>query len=110
MGAGGAEKKQKSVQGQIFHGLHRLETIRANEPVFSGNANVYTYDVHNDAILCILREIDGEVFFGMFNFSGREQTARMQEKGTFAELFTGADMTLNDPVLPPHGFYWLKRK
>lgn len=102
-------KDKNSVQGSLFSGLQKLEKIRAKENVFSSGANVYTYDVHNDAILGILREKDGDWFLGLFNFSGMGQTAWMQEEGSFTELFTGKTMKLENPYVAPHGFYWLKR-
>lgn len=102
-------KAKTGVQGQLFQALQKLEKIRREEPVFGADANVYTYDVHNDSILCILREKDGELFMGMFNFSDSAQTAWMQEKGSFMELLTEKLMELKNPVLPPHGFYWVKR-
>ena len=100
---------KRSIQGRIFSGLQKLESIRAKEAVFAADANAYTYDVHNDAILGILREKDGELFLGLYNFSSEEQTAWMKEEGNFTELFTGKKMELENPALPPHGFYWLKR-
>ena len=100
---------KSSVQGQLFSALQRLENVRATEAVFAADANVYTYDVHNDSILCILREKDGELFFGMFNFSRDAQTAWMNEDGDFTDLFTGMNVDLHDPILPPRGFYWVKR-
>ena len=102
-------KAKTGVQGQLFQALQKLEKIRREEPVFGADANVYTYDVHNDSILCILREKDGELFMGMFNFSDSAQTAWMQEEGSFTELLTEKLMELKNPVLPPHGFYWVKR-
>lgn len=102
-------KAKTGVQGQLFQALQKLEMIRREEPVFGADANVYTYDVHNDSILCILREKDGELFMGMFNFSDSAQTAWMQEEGSFTELLTEKLMELKNPVLPPHGFYWVKR-
>lgn len=102
-------KAKTGVQGQLFQALQKLEMIRREEPVFGADANVYTYDVHNDSILCTLREKDGELFMGMFNFSDSAQTAWMQEEGSFTELLTEKLMELKNPVLPPHGFYWVKR-
>lgn len=106
-----AEKRKDKdrVQGRLFHTLGALEEIRRKEQVFAADAKVYTYDVHNDAILCIMREKEGELFFGVFNFSAREQTAWMQEEGTFRELLCDAQVKLQDPVVPAHGFYWFKR-
>lgn len=102
-------KAKTGVQGQLFQALQKLEMIRREEPVFGADANVYTYDVHNDSILCILREKDGELFMGMFNFSDSAQTAWMRQEGSFTELLTEKLMELKNPVLPPHGFYWVKR-
>lgn len=101
-------KEKTSVQGQLFTALQKLEQIRRTESVFEADAHVYTYDVHNDSILCIMRVKDGELFFGMFNFSGEAQTAWMQEEGSFTDLFTDKGVNMHDPMLSPHGFYWVK--
>lgn len=61
-------KDLSTVQGQLFQMLNRLEQIRRQENVFSQEAEVYTYDVHNDSILGILREYKGERFIALFNF------------------------------------------
>lgn len=103
-------KNEKHVQGKLFLTLRTLEEIRAREKVFDSDAEIYTYDVYNDAVLCIIRIKDGERFLGIFNFSADEQTARMQEEGTFTDLLTGEQLELRDPVLQPHGFYWVKRQ
>ena len=65
-------KDLSTVQGQLFQMLNRLEQIRRQENVFSQEAEVYTYDVHNDSILGILREYKGERFIALFNFSESE--------------------------------------
>ena len=63
-----AENKNDSttVQGSIFQTLDRLEKIRRQEITFDKDADVYTYDVHDDSVLCILREYKGRRFFGIF--------------------------------------------
>ncbi|MFR2125400.1 MAG: alpha-amylase family protein, partial [Dorea sp.] len=48
-----------TVQGSIFQTLDRLEKIRRQEITFDKDADVYTYDVHDDSVLCILREYKG---------------------------------------------------
>ena len=60
-----------TVEGKIFQGLDKLEKLRKKETVFDSSASVYTYDVHDNGILCIMREHAGEKFFGIFNFSTR---------------------------------------
>ena len=103
-------KDLSTVQGQLFQMLNRLEQIRRQENVFSQEAEVYTYDVHNDSILGILREYKGERFIALFNFSESEQTAWMQEEGIFRDLINGEITEMKDPVLKGYGFVWVKYK
>ena len=100
-------KDLSTVQGQLFQMLNRLEQIRRQENVFSQEAEVYTYDVHNDSILGILREYKGERFIALFNFSESEQTAWMQEEGIFRDLINGEITEMKDPVLKGYGFVWV---
>ena len=102
-------KSKTSVEGQIFQTLDRMEQIRRQESVFDKDCDVYTYDVHDDSILCILRQKGNERFIGIFNFSDSEKTAWMQEEGTFRDLITGQTLELKDVVLPAYGFMWCKR-
>ena len=103
-------KDKKSLQGRIFGALNHLEQIRRQEQVFDASASVYTYDVHNNSILCITREMAGDKFFGIFNFADQEETAWMQEEGSYTDLLTGKSVTLRDLTVPGHGFYWVKKK
>lgn len=103
-------KDAGSVQGRIFQGLDRLERIRRKEEIFAADANVYTYDVHDDSILCIMREKNGEKFFGIFNFGDDAKTAWMQEDGEYVNLMTGEEMTVKDILVPGHDFYWIKSR
>lgn len=103
-------KDLSTVQGKLFQMLNRLEQIRRQENVFSQEAEVYTYDVHNDSILGILREYKGERFIALFNFSENEQTAWMQEEGIFRNLVNGEIVEVKDPVLKGYEFVWVKYK
>lgn len=105
-----AEKKadRTSMQGKIFTALDKLEHIRKKEAVFEASANVNLYDVHNDSVLCIRREKEGEIFFGIFNFSDREETAWMQEEGSFTDMISGEKVEVRDITVPGHDFYWMK--
>lgn len=106
-----AERKDdpKSLQGQIFHALEHLESIRSQEKVFDKEADVYTYNVYEDSILCILREYEGERFIAIFNFSEHTKTAWMQEDGTYRELMRGELVQLQDVEIPGYGFMWCKK-
>ncbi|MGN1166487.1 MAG: alpha-amylase family glycosyl hydrolase [Lachnospiraceae bacterium] len=101
-------KDKKSVEGRIFTALNQLETIRREEAVFEATANVYTYDVHEDSVLCIMRENNRERFFGIFNFNDCEKTAWMQENGEYTDLLTGKEIVVKNIKVPGHGFYWIK--
>ena len=103
-----AEDKEEvtTVQGNIFQTLDRLEKIRRQEITFDKDADVYTYDVHDDSILCVLREYKGRRFFGIFNFSNQEKTAWMQEKGMYRNLLTGEKTELKDIRLSGYEFLW----
>ncbi len=96
-------------QEQIFSGLSRLEEIRRSRNVFRSDAAVYTYDVKDDSILCILRENEEERFIGIFNFSDGERTAWMEEPGVFQELMTGEERKLVNVTVPAHGFIWASK-
>ena len=100
---------ESSVEGAIFQALDRLEQIRRQENVFDQKADVYTYDVHEDAILGIFREYQGEYLIGLFNFSDQPKTAWMQEEGSFRSLMTDETLELKDIVVPGHDFLWCKK-
>ena len=46
----------------------------ARNLIFDKDCDVYTYDVHDDSILCILRQKGNERFIGIFNFSDSEKS------------------------------------
>ena len=98
-----------TVQGSIFQTLDRLEKIRGQEITFDKDADVYTYDVHDDSVLCILREYKGRRFFGIFNFSDQEKTAWMQEDGVYRNLLTSEKMELKDIRLRGYDFLWCEK-
>lgn len=98
-----------TVQGSIFQTLDRLEKIRGQEITFDKAADVYTYDVHDDSILCILREYKGRRFFGIFNFSDQEKTAWMQEEGAYRNLLTSEMIELKDIRLRGYDFLWCEK-
>ena len=106
-----AEKRTEegTLQEQIFSGLSRLEEIRRSRNVFRSNAAVYTYDVKDDSILCILRENEEERFIGIFNFSDEARTAWMEESGIFENLMTGEKLELVNVTIPGHDFIWASR-
>lgn len=104
-------KDKNSVAARIFHGLKKLEQIRAKEKVFMSNAAFYTLDTYEPSVLCVVREYEGEKLIGLFNFSEFEKMAWINElDGEYQDLVTGKTMQASGVMMPGNGFYWLKRK
>ena len=96
--------KEHGVQNACFPALIPVELMEREAEHVSGLAKECVVLTHHRLI-----EKDGELFFGMFNFSRDAQTAWMNEDGDFTDLFTGMNVDLHDPILPPRGLYWVKR-
>ena len=106
-----ASKKDKkgTLEERIFSGLAKLEQIRRSRDVFKSDAAVYTYDVKDDSILCILRENEKERFIAIFNFSDEARTAWMEEPGTYENLMTGEKLELVNLTVQGHDFVWASK-
>lgn len=106
-----ASKKDKkgTLEERIFSGLAKLEQIRSSRDVFKSDAAVYTYDVKDDSILCILRENEKERFIAIFNFSDEAKTAWMEESGTYENLMTGEKLELVNLTVQGHDFVWASK-
>ena len=107
-----AEKRHdgSAVEGKLFEGLKKLEEIRKLEKVFMTNADMWTADTGNNAVLCIGRYYEGDKFFGLFNFSERDCVAYLHEDdGNYQDLVTGKIVQATEVPMPAYGFYWLKK-
>lgn len=69
----------KSVQSKIFHGLEQLECIRRTEKAFVTDADAWTVETGDQAVLCIGRCYEGEKIIGVFNFSEFDKNVRIEE-------------------------------
>ena len=99
-----------TVQNGIFHGLRKLEMIRAQQTAFDASASFGTLDTGDDAVLGLVRESGGERIIGVFNFSGQQRNIRVSgEEGSYEELMDGAIRELPQAELEAYGFCWLKR-
>ena len=78
--------KAGTFQNELFDGLRKLEKTRAAYPVFDPDAEVSVLDTGNRSVLGIRREKNGEVLTALFSFSGRTETARIYETGTWINL------------------------
>lgn len=99
-----------TVQNAIFHGLKRLEEIRAREPVFDASAAFGTLETGDDGVLGLVRESGGARAVGIFNFSRQPKRVGIHEAdGSYQDLVSGACFENLQAELEGHGFLWLKR-
>lgn len=106
----GLRKVEGSYQKEIFDCIRKMEDLRAAHLVFLNQAAVWTVDTHDSAVLCVNRAFEDEKLTALFNFSGEERTAWIQEEGMYAELLTGERMEARNVVLPAYGMRWLMRE
>ena len=104
-------KNEGSVSERIYHGLDKLEKIRASEKFFMSNAVFYTLDTYEQSVICIVREYEDDRLIGLFNFSEDKKIAWIdQQDGMYKDLITGQEMKASGVWVPANGFFWLKRE
>ena len=96
-----------TLQGRLFAGLRRLETIRAAEEVFRADAEVSSLDTGSDRVLGVRRNYRTEDMLALFNFSAEPQTLKL-EMGRATDMVNGFSIDLNDLTLEPYEFVWAK--
>ena len=101
----------RTVEGQLFGQLNKLEKIRKSEKAFMTNADTWTVETWDNSVLCIGRYYDGDKIYGLFNFSESDKTAWINERdGLYKDLITGKVMEAAGVNIPAYGFYWLKKQ
>ncbi len=94
-----------TVQQRLWDGLRRLETLRAAEPCFAPGAWVTTWDTHNDHVLAIRRQADGQDLIGLFNFTGAGQEVWLDAaEGPYTDLVTGGAAAPAHCTLAPYQY------
>lgn len=100
-----------TVEGKLFGQLRRLEQIRKAEKAFVSNADMWTMDTGDIAVLCIGRYYEGDKVVGMFNFSECDKTVCIPADGeVYADLVSGQEIETTAIYIPAYGYYYLKRK
>ena len=92
----------------VFDGLKTLEAVRRSSKAFDSDADFWTLDAGDNAILALGRWKDGEGVLALFNFAGTEKTARVEEDGVWEDLCTGEKQTVRAAGLPPYGYKLLR--
>lgn len=98
-----------TVQDRIFHGLRKLETVRAQEPAFAADASFGVLETGDDAVLGLVREAEGEKMIGIFNFSDQTKDVRLPEDGgRYQDMVTGTLFEIPQARLGGYEFFWIK--
>ena len=100
-------EQEGTYQYDIFHAIRHMETIRKEHSVFLNQAGVRSLETYDPAILCLVREYDGNKLIALFNFSSEEKTAWIHEEGMYSDLLTGSEMSGTNAVIQPYGILWL---
>lgn len=69
-----------SVEGKLFHGLGKLETVRKENKVFSTQADFWTFDTGSDQVLGLGRWFEGKGMLGLFNFGDEDRAVKLEQK------------------------------
>ena len=101
----------ETVEGKVFQALGRLENIRKSEKVFMADADTWTIETWDSAVLCMGRYYEGEKIIGLFNFSETDRIAWINETdGDYVDMISGEEMKPIGVSVPAYGFYYLKKK
>jgi len=102
---------KKSVAGQIFWQLDRLEKIRRSSRAFTVEADARTLTTRDDNVLGIGRVYEDEEILGIFNFSEYNKEVSVDGvKGMYTDMITGEQISPEKISLPAYGFYYLAGK
>lgn len=95
-------------EGRQFQGLKKLCYIRHEHPIFSADAEVWTFDAGDPCLLGVKRRKDGQTFTAVYNFSEYPKHVLLSAKGIHVDLLTGKTLSLDGTwELPSYGFLWL---
>lgn len=81
-----------TVENRLFSILKVLEGIRKGSSLFSPDAEVFTWDSHNDKVFALRRRDGEKVLLAVFNYSHETQHAHFDYfTGIFKDLLTGKE-------------------
>ena len=101
---------KETVQGKLFSRLSRLEELRRSEKAFCAEADAWTVETWDEALLCMGRYYEGEKILGIFNFSEDDRTAWINETdGVYVDMLSGEERPAAGVDIPAYGFCYLKK-
>ncbi|MBO6133490.1 MAG: alpha-amylase family protein, partial [Lachnospiraceae bacterium] len=93
-----------SVENQIFNSLLELEKIRRSEKAFETDADAWTMETGDKAVLCMGRYYQGDKIIGIFNFSEMDKEVNINGlEGDFKDLLTKNPMNVPYVKIPGYG-------
>ena len=103
--------KKGTVQNRIFASMKKMEELKFKYRPFDGEADVWTEETYDTALLCVCRKSGNEMVTGIFNFSNEDRTAWIDMgEFTWKDLFTGEKRVLRGVPVPARGYAWYYRK
>ena len=106
-----AKDKKGTVQNRIFASMKKMEELKFKYRPFDGEADVWTEETYDTALLCVCRKSGNEMVTGIFNFSNEDRTAWIDMgEFTWKDLFTGEKRVLRGVPVPARGYAWYYRK
>ena len=82
-----------TTENRLFSIITELEDIRNGSPLFEPEAEVFTWDSHNDKVFALRRRNDGKTLLAVFNYSHDIQKARFEYfTGRYHDLLTGREV------------------
>ena len=102
-------KVSGSVQNRLFEGIGRLLTIRKGYKVFLNAAAVSTRETYDSSVLCLVRELEGEMLIALFNFAPWGKTAWINEDGMYHDLLSDERLEARGVPMPAYGIRWMMK-
>lgn len=108
----------KTHEYRVFQSLKNLIQIRKTHPCFDGRVMQYALDVNHNGILVLVKRLNDETCFGLFNFTEHIQTLdlnhlRQNASSLHYENMMNhelIDLTKPNYTLNPYAFVWAKPK
>lgn len=99
----------KTVAGQIFQALKKLEILRTKKKVFDADADCKVLNAGDDAVLGLMRTKAEEQMIGLYNFHDMERKITLDQDGIWKNMLSGKVQDVHTVTLPGHGFVWLEK-
>ena len=86
-------RRNGTTESRLFSIINELEGIRNGSPLFEPDAEVFTWDSHNDKVFAIRRRSEDKTLLAVFNYSHEVQKARFEYfTGRYHDLLTGREV------------------